>query len=44
MIKKISRKTLSFAGLNIRFAVVTGISFFGINIHRDLRKGSADFR
>ena len=44
MIKKIARKILSFFGLNIRFAVVPGISFFGINIHRDVRKGSADFR
>ena len=44
MIKDITRKILSFIGLNIRFAVVPGISLFGINIHRDSRKGKADFR
>ena len=44
MLKNLARKLLSYIGLNIRFSVVPGLSIFGINIHRDPRKGVANFR
>ena len=42
--KKILRTFLNFFGLNIRYAVVPGISFFGINIHKDAYKNKNLFR